>query len=343
MRYGILRGHRRWCTLRGMKRRTVLGTACALALVQNSPRAGAADKVLRLGWVTAQEAASLTPMVTALRASLARLGYVEGQNVSIAFRYGDGSADRVPEMVAELQRLPIDILLVQGGPAVNVVAGLPVAVPVAYVYSGDPVSAGFAKSLAHPESNMTGLTLLAAEMNGKLLEILREMLPTVRDVAIVANPEHPGCNIERDYTDGAARQLGMRTEYFPARTREELTSSLQAMADSPARAVSIFSDSFAVSNRRQILDFAIARKMPVMTGWPVFADSGALCTYGPRLVDSYARLASYVDRIAKGAKPADLPIERPTTFELVLNVKTANAIGLQLPQSLLVRANRLIS
>lgn len=326
-----------------MKRRTVLGTAFALALAQNSPRADAADKVLRLGWVTAQEAASLTPMVTALRASLARLGYVEGQNVSIAFRYGDGSADRVPEMVVELERLPVDILLVQGGPALTVVAGIPVSVPVAYVYSGDPVSAGFAKSLAYPESNMTGLTLLAAEMNGKLLEILREMLPAVRDVAIVANPEHPGFNLERDYTEGAARQLGMRTEYFPARTRAELTSSLQAMADSPARALAIFSDSFAVSNRRQILDFAIARKMPVMTGWPIFADSGALCTYGPRLVDSYARLASYVDRIAKGAKPADLPIERPTTFELVLNVKTANAIGLRLPQSLLARANRLVS
>ena len=326
-----------------MKRRLVLGTAFALALTQNSSRAYAADKVLRLGWVTAQEPASLAPMVAALRASLARLGHVEGQNLAIAFRYGDGSVDRVPEQVAELQGLGIDILLAQGGPAVNVVSGLPVAVPVAYVFSGDPVSAGFAKSLAHPESNMTGLTLMAAEMNGKLLEILREMVPSLRDVAIVANPEHPGSHIERDYTDGAARQLGLRTEYFPARTRSELASSLDAMAASPARAVSIFSDSFAVANRRQILDFAIARKMPVMSGWPVFADSGALCTYGPRLVDSYARLASYVDRIAKGARPADLPIERPTTFELVLNQKTANAIGLKLPQSLLVRADRLIS
>ncbi|MGJ7509111.1 ABC transporter substrate-binding protein [Variovorax sp. GT1P44] len=327
-----------------MQRRTVLGTAFALALMQNSSRIGAADnKVLRLGWVTAQEPATLTPMVAGLRASLARLGYVEGTNVSIAYRYGDGSVQRVPEQVAELQRIPIDILLVQGGPAVNVVSTLPVAAPVAYVYSGDPVSAGFAKSLAHPDSNMTGLTLLAAEMNGKLLEILREMVPSVRDVAIVANPEHPGCHIERDYTDDAARQLGLRTEYFPVRTRDELASSLEAMAASQARAVSIFSDSFAVANRRQILDFAIARKMPVMSGWPVFADSGALCTYGPRLVDSYARLASYVDRIAKGAKPADLPIERPTTFELVLNLKTANAIGLKLPQSLLVRADRVIS
>jgi putative ABC transport system substrate-binding protein len=326
-----------------MQRRTVLGNACALALTRHVVCARAADKVLRLGWVTAQEPASLTPMVAGLRASLARLGYVEGSNVSIEFRYGDGSVQSVPEQVAELQRKPIDILLVQGGPAVNVVSTLPVTVPVAYVFSGDPVSAGFARSLAHPDSNMTGLTLLAAEMNGKLLEILREMVPSVRDVAIVANPEHPGSHIERDYTDGAARQLGLRTEYFPARTRDELASSLEAMAASPARALSIFSDSFAVANRRQILDFAIARKMPVMSGWPVFADSGALCTYGPRLVDSYARLASYVDRIAKGAKPADLPVERPTTFELVLNLKTANAIGLKLPQSLLVRADRLIS
>ncbi|MDM0026275.1 ABC transporter substrate-binding protein [Variovorax saccharolyticus] len=326
-----------------MKRRTVLGTPFALALLQGSQRTGAAESVLRLGWVTAQDATSLAPMVAALRASLARLGYVEGRNLVIEFRYGDGAAARVPELVAELQRLPIDILLAQGGPAVDVVNGLPVAVPVAYVFSGDPVSAGFAKSLARPDSNMTGLTLLAAEMNGKLLEILREMVPSLRDVAIVLNPEHPGSHIERDYTDGAASQLGLRTAYFPARTRDEMASSLEAMAASPARAVSIFSDSVVVTNRRQILDFAIARKMPVMSGWPIFADSGALCTYGPRLVDSYARLASYVDRMAKGAKPADLPIERPTTFELVLNLRTANAIGLELPRSLLVRADRLIS
>jgi len=326
-----------------MKRRTILGSTVAFALMQNSSLASAADKVLRLGWVTAQDAASLAPVVAAFRASLAKLGYVEGSNLVIDFRYGDGSAARVPGLVAELQRIPVDILLAQGGPGVNIVAELPVAVPVAYVFSGDPVSAGFAKSLAHPDSNMTGLTLLAAEINGKLLEILREMLPSLRDVAIVANPEHPGSHIERDYTDNAARQLGLRTEYFPARSPGELTSSLEAMAASPARAVSIFSDSFVVSSRRQVINFAIARKMPVMSGWPIFADSGALCTYGPRLVDSYARLASYVDRIAKGAKPADLPIERPTTFELVLNLKTADAIGLKLPQSLLVRADRLIS
>jgi putative ABC transport system substrate-binding protein len=325
-----------------MKRRMVLGTAFALVLAQNSSRTPAADKVLRLGWVTAQEAASLTPMVAAFRTSLARLGYVEGDNLAIDFRYGDNSVERVPEMVAELQRAPVDILLAQGGPAVSVVSTLAVPVPVAYVFSGDPVSAGFAKSLSHPESNMTGLTLLAAEINGKLLEILRVIAPSLHDVAIVANPEHPGSHLERDYTDTAARQLGLRVQYFPARTRDELTSSLADMAASPARALSIFSDSFAVASRRQILDFAIARKMPVMTGWPVFADSGALCTFGPRLVDSYARLASYVDRIAKGAKPADLPIERPTTFELVLNLKTAGVIGVQLPQSLLVRADRLI-
>ncbi|MEJ8824761.1 ABC transporter substrate-binding protein [Variovorax humicola] len=326
-----------------MKRRTVLGTAFALALMQNSARALASnDKVLRLGWVTAQAAASLAPVVAALRASLAQLGYIEGRNLAIEFKYGNDSVERVPELVAELQRMPVDILLAQGGPAVNVVGNIPLNVPVAYVFSGDPVSAGFAKSLAHPDSNMTGLTLLAAEINGKLLEILREMVPALRDVAIVANPEHAGSQIEREYTDGAARKLGLQVQYFPVRTRDELASSLEAMAASPARALSIFSDSFAVANRRQIIDFATARKMPVMSGWPVFADSGALCTYGPRLVDSYARLASYVDRIAKGAKPADLPIERPTTFELVLNLKTASAIGLTIPPSLLVRADRLI-
>jgi len=320
----------------------VLGTALALALMQSSSRILAADsKVLRLGWVTAQTQASLTPYIAALRAALVQLGYVEGRNLQIEFRYGNDSEEKVPELVEELERIPVDILLAQGT-AVSIISQLPVSEPVAYVFSGDPVMAGFAQSLAHPGVNMTGLTFMAEELNGKRLEMLREMVPALRDVAVVANPEHPGSQLEHHYTDTAARRLGLRAHYFPARTPTELTAALNAMAASPARALSIFSDGFAVANRRQIIDFATTRKLPVMSGWPVFADSGALCTYGPRLVDSYARLAWYVDRIAKGAKPADLPIERPTTFELVLNLKTAGAIGLTIPQSMLVRADRLI-
>jgi putative ABC transport system substrate-binding protein len=324
-----------------MQRRTVLSGVLALLSRQHSFGAQAAGKLVRIGWVTGQTPESLTPYIAALRAALAELGYVEGQNLLIDFRYGNDSIDRVPELVADLERVPVNIIVAQGS-AVSVIAQLRPSLPVAYVFSGDPVSAGFADSLSHPRSNMTGLTLMAAELNGKRLEILREIAPGLRNVAIVVNPEHPGSEIERADSDKAARQLGLKIQYFTTRTRDELSAALAAIATTPVQALSVFSDGFAVANRGQIIDFATAHKMPVISGWPVFADSGAICTYGPRLVDSYRRLASYVDRINRGAKPADLPIERPTTFELVLNFKAAKLLGISIPQSLSLRADRII-
>jgi ABC-type uncharacterized transport system substrate-binding protein len=215
-------------------------------------------------------------------------------------------------------------------------------VPVVYVFSGDPVSAGFADSLARPRGNMTGLTFMAAEFNGKRLELLREIIPELRRVAIVANPQHPGEQLERAYSESAARQLGLTIEYFPTRTHDELSRALATMTAHPPQAISLFADGFAIQNRQNIIDFAMKHRVPVISGWPVFARSGALCTYGPRLSESYRRLAYYVDRILKGAKPADLPIEQPTKFELVINMKTAKALGLTIPQSVLVRADEVI-
>jgi putative ABC transport system substrate-binding protein len=319
----------------------VLSGALGLLSWHNSFGTAGGAKSVRIGWVTAQTPPSLAPYIATLRAALADLGYVEGQNLLIDFRYGNDSMDRVPEMVAELERIPVNAIVAQGS-AVSIISQLRLSVPVVYVFSGDPVSAGLADSLSHPRSTMTGLTFMAAELNGKRLEILREIVPDLRNVAIMANPEHPGSEIEHAYSDNAARQLGLRLQYFPTRTRDELSVVLAAMAASPARGLSVFSDGFAVANRQQIIDFATGHKIPVISGWPVFAESGAICTFGPRLEDSYRRLASYVDRICKGAKPADLPIERPTTFELVLNLRAAKALGLSIPPSLSLRADRII-
>jgi putative ABC transport system substrate-binding protein len=325
-----------------MKRRTLLAGASAVAFAPSGFAAQATETPLRVGWVTAQTAASLAPFIVALRAGFAEMGYVEGRNLFIDFRYGDDSIDRIPDIVAELQRARIDVILAQGA-AVPVISRLAVNVPVAYVFSGDPVSAGIAQSLARPGSNMTGLTFMAAELNGKRLEMLRQIVPNLKDVAIIANPEHPGSESERAYSNDAASQLGLKVSYFATRTPEELEARLVSMAASRAQAVAVFADGFAVANRRRIIDFASARKLPVISGWPVFADSGAVCSYGPRLADCYRRLASYVDRIVKGAKPAELPIERPTTFELVFNLKAARALGVSIPQPLLLRADRVIA
>jgi putative ABC transport system substrate-binding protein len=324
-----------------MNRRRFLILTLGMPLLPRAIAAQRAPRVARIGLLTAQRAASLTPFLDGLRVGFADHGYEVGRNLVIEYRYGDDAVERVPELAAELVRLPVDVLMAQGA-AVSVISKLGLTVPVVYVISSDPVSAGFADSLARPRGNMTGLTFMAAEFNGKRLELLREIIPGLRRVAIVANPQHPGEHLERDYTEKAGRGLGLTIEYFPTRTGDELTSAMAAMAARPPEAISLFADGFAIQNRQRIIDFAMTHRVPVISGWPVFAHSGALFTYGPRLTESYKRLAYYVDRILRGAKPADLPIEQPTQFELVVNLKTAKALGLTIPQSVLLRADAII-
>jgi len=324
-----------------VKRRAFLASALATAILPQSVRAQSAPKAARIGWLTAQQASSLTPNLAAMRAGFSEAGYVEGRNLAIEYRYGDDVLERVPDLAAELVRLGVDLIIVQGA-AVPIVSRIGLTVPVVYVFSGDPVSAGLADSLARPRGNMTGLTLMAAELNGKRLEMLRDIVPDLRRVAIVANSEHPGVGLERAYSEDVGRRLGLAIQYFPTPTRDELTAAFASMATEPPQAISLFADGFAVQNRQIIIDFATGHRAPVVSGWPVFAQSGALCTYGPRLADSYRRLASYVDKILKGAKPADLPIEQPTKFETVFNLRTAKALGLTIPPSLLVSADEVI-
>ena len=324
-----------------MKRRTLLASTLAIASLPRGVVAQASKKVFRIGWLTAQRAASLAPYVEVFRAALAELGYVEGRNLTIDFRYGDDAVERVPELANELVKLPVDLIVAQGA-AVPEIKKLGLKTPVVYVFSGDPVVAGLADSLARPRGNMTGLTFMAVEFNGKRLELLREIIPKLRNVAIIANPEHPGEQRERSYSEEAGSRLGLGIQYFPARTHDELAGVLVAMASNPPQAISVFADGFAVQNRQSIIDFAMRHRTPVISGWPVFAESGALCTYGPRLSESYRRLAYYADRVLKGAKTADLPIEQPAKFEMVINLKTASALGLTIPQSVLLRADRVI-
>ena len=324
-----------------MKRRVFVASLVAMAAMPRTGTAQGAARVLRVGWLTAQQASSLVPYVDAMRTALADLGYVEGRNLVIEFRYGDDVIERVPELAAELVRLPVDLIVAQGAAAFEV-RGLGLPVPVVYSMSADPVSAGFADSLARPRGNMTGVTLMAFEFNGKRLELLQELVPELRKVAILGNPEHPGAHLERAFSEETARRLDLAIEYLPTRTRDELTSVLSAISAHPPQAISLLADGFAIQNRQTIIDFAMRHRAPVISGWPIFARSGAVCTYGPRLTESYRRLAYYIDRILKGAKPDDLPIERPTKYELVINLKTAKALGIDIPPTLLARADEVI-
>src|SRR4051812_36037268 len=324
-----------------MNRRVLLGSALALAALPSRVPGQESQKVTPIGWVTAQQASSLTPYVEAFRSGLADLGYVEGRNLALVLRYGDDHLERVPELATELVQIPVDLIVAQGA-ANFLINKVDLPVPVVYGFSGDPVIAGFADSLARPHANMTGVTFMAPELTAKRLEILRELMPMLRRVAILAYPEHPGQHMELAYSKETAQRLGIAIDYFPTSNIDDLAIALAKMAADPPDAISLFADGFALQNRDRMIGFAMEHRIPVISGWPIFAESGALCSYGPNLRISYRRLAYYADRVLKGTKPADLPIEQPTKFELIVNLKTAKALDLDVPHSLLARADEVI-
>jgi putative ABC transport system substrate-binding protein len=322
-----------------MRRRRLLA-ALSLVALPKIVAAQPSTRRFRVGWVVASSPAASALYLEPLRAGLAEHGYVEGRNLLIEERYGDEEPDRVPALIEQLLGIPVDVVVTQGPTTWAVVKNV-LTVPVVYVFSADPVRAGFAQSFARPGTNATGLTLMSVEMNGKRLELLREILPALRQATVIANPEHRGEDLEREDSEAAARRLGIAIRFFPVRNLAELEASL-ASVDKSTEALVLFPDPVTVRNRQRIIDFATGRHLPVISGWATFAESGALCTYGPRLSESYRRAAYYVDRILKGTKPADLPIERPTIFELVVNLKAAHELGLTVPPPVLARADHVI-
>ncbi len=324
-----------------MDRRAFLITAGAMTALPGLELAQGAAKTLKIGWLTAQQEASLTPYLAALRKGFGELGYVEGQNLVIEYRFGNDRLDIVPALAAELVNAKVDLIVAQGA-AVSEIAGTAFPVPLVYIYSGDPISAGFADSLSRPRGNMTGVTLMAAELNSKRLEIMRDIVPGLKRVAIIANPEHHGVNLERATCEETGQRLGIDIRYHPTASRADLDSAFATIKADPPGAISIFSDGFAVQNRQAILNFANEQRIPAIAGWSIFARSGAVCSYGPLQAEQYRKLAGYVDRIAKGAKAAELPIQQPTKFETVINMKAAKALGLSIPHALLASADELI-
>jgi len=323
-----------------MRRRDFLalsGTAACTLL----PATAAAATPARVGFVSGGDKAGAADFVAALRDGLASFGYVEGAGLELGLVYADYQLNRVPALVADLERSGVAVIVTHAA-ATSIVVESQRRVPVVYEFSADPVATGIAKDLAHPLYSATGVSLMAVELNTKRLELLRLISPDARQVAVVANPLHPGVEKERGYSETAAQQLGFDTSFFPTPDRKELDRALAAIDANRPDAMLVLSDGFVVENRSLIINFAMSRRLPVMSGWAVMANSGALCTYGPRLVESYRRTAYFVDRILKGAQPADLPIEQPTVFELVVNLNSARTLGITVPQSVLVRADRVI-
>lgn len=307
------------------------------------PRLGRArpNGIPLVGWITAQREPSLRANLAAFRSAFEALGYVEGQSVEMLFRFGEDDAQKVPHFAAEFERLGVDVIVAQGV-AVSILHRLGIRIPIVDLTSGDPIAAGFAMSLAKPGANMTGTTLMVAELNLKRLEILKDVLPGLSRVAVVANPHHPGESVERDFAVQAGRLLRLDIDYFQTRNEQELAAAFGAMSKDPPPAMSVLSDGFALQNSSAIADFALSKRIAMVAGWAPFSEDGALCSYGPRIAEAYGKLASYVHRILKGVSPAELPIEQPTTFEFVINMRTAAALNLAIPPTLLIQADRLI-
>lgn len=319
-----------------MHRRSLLAT---LGLSIVFPWSARAARPPRVGFLSGGDEKGAESFVAAMLDGLRAEGYSEPSTITLDRVYADYAMDKVPSLVAELQGRGVDLIVTHAAAAPVVVKDKQRSVPAVYEFSADPIAIGIATDLAHPLFNATGITLMKAELNGKRLEFLHELMPSVHRVAVIANPLHEGEANERADLSAEAKELGIRLDFFKTPNRAGLDHALAAVKADPPDAMVAFSEGFVVENRELIISVADSLKLPLVSGWAIMAKSGALFTYGPRLAESYRRTAYFVDRILKGAKPADLPIELPTVLELVLNLRTARTLGLQVPQTLIARAD----
>jgi len=321
------------------RRQLVLGLSVSALL----PWQAFAQKsaVVRIGWVSNDRAVG-SPFLDAVREGLRDFGYVEGRNLVIDARWGDGSIKRIDQLASDLVRSKPHVIVTHGGPSTYPVRRAGATMPVVFVFSGDPVEGGLVDSFARPGRNFTGISLMSTELIGKRMALLKEVMPSLRRVAVCSNPEHPGAQSELRASEAAAKSLGLVVEHFQVRTRAELDDMLPFVLTSRSEAIVVFPDAILMRYSEYISEFAIKNRIPAISGWALFAERGNLMSYGPNLRDSYRRVAFYVDKIVKGANPAELPIELPTTVELVVNLKAAKALGMTIPQSVALRTDRVI-
>ena len=307
--------------------------------VVDAQQTGKPHRVGFLGNSTAHLEAHL---VGPFREGLRELGYVEGQSLLIEYRWAEGKYERFPALIAELLAQKVDVIVTAGTPASLAVKNATTSVPLVVVAVGDPVASGLVASLQRPGGNITGLTSIADETEGKRLEVLRAVLPTVSRLAVLSNPANQSTPPVLRELRAAALALGLNVQVFEARTVDELEETFKAIGRERPGALQVMGDRLFLHNRQRILDFATTQRLPVVPIHPELVDAGGLLSYGPSYPGMHRRAAYFVDRILKGAKPADLPVERPTKFELVVNLRTAKALGLKIPPSVLQRADRVI-
>jgi putative tryptophan/tyrosine transport system substrate-binding protein len=329
-----------------MTKKDIRSALCATLLALSvSAEAQQVKKVFRIGYLSSNDPASESARSEGIRLALRELGYVEGQNVAFEYRYSERRPDRIPALAAELIRLKVDIIVVSGGVGVPRAAkDATKTIPIVMVGSGlDPVEVGLVESLARPGGNVTGLTLLSRELGGKRLELLKEAVPRIARVAVLYQPTNAGSVREvKEMLPAAAPGLGLTVRSWEVRDAVGFDNVFTALNKQRPDGLYLTSGPLMNAHHKRTVGFALKSRLPSMYGNRDAVDAGGLMSYGADLADSYRRVGYYIDRILKGTKPADLPVEQPMKFELVINLKTAKQIGITIPQSLLYRADKVI-
>jgi ABC-type uncharacterized transport system substrate-binding protein len=327
-----------------MKRRAFIsllgGAAAAWPLAARAQQPAA--KVPRIGFLGNSTADLEANLVGPFRDGLRALGYEEGRNIVIEYRWAEGEYERFPALIAELVASNVDVIVTAGTPASLAVKKATTTIPLVMVAVGDPVATGLVASLARPGGNITGLTSISSEMEGKRLELLREVVPKVSHIAVLWNAASPIQVIEEGEVRAAAGVLGIKMLSLGVRTREEIDDALATIIRERPDALLVLADRLFLHHRTRIIDFAAQERLPGVHAYRELIEAGGLMSYGPSYADMHRRAAAYVDKILKGAKPADLPVERPVKFELVVNLKAAKALGLTIPPSVIFRADEVI-
>ena len=314
----------------------LLFALCSVALAQQP------TKIPRIGFLAATSPQIETTRIEGFRQAMRELGYVEGKNIVIEWRWAEGKFDRLPDLAAELARLDVDVIVAGGSTSTGAAKKATTTIPIVMAQTNDPVGSGMIASLAHPGGNMTGLSTLVPELSGKRLELLKEVLPKLSRVTVFGDSTAPGNAQSLKETEPAAKALKISLQYFNVLAPKSIESAFREASKERAGAVLVFVAPVLISRRKEIAELAVKYRLPAMYGQPEYVESGGLMSYGVSVVDLYRRAAAYVDKILKGAKPADLPVEQPTKFELVINLKAAKQIGLTIPPNVLARADRVI-
>jgi ABC-type uncharacterized transport system substrate-binding protein len=326
-----------------MKRREFISLVGAAAAWPLAARAQQVGKTPQIGYLGVSSPSLEPHYVEAFRQKLRELGHVEGKNIAIEYRWADGQDNRLPNLASELVRLKPDVIVTTGTPGAVAAMQATKTIPIVMASSADPVGSGLVASLARPGGNVTGFTILGPELEGKRLELLKQAVPGLSRLAVLWNPSNPGIVSYFETVKNAGRALQISLgPVVEVRRSDELDSAFTAIASARPHALVVIADRFLLSHREQIVEFAAVKRLPTMYPYREYVDAGGLMSYAPSNIELFLGTAIYVDKILKGAKPGDLPIQEPTKFELVINLRTAKALGLDVPLHLQQLANEMI-